>query len=167
LARFHVALNRQITQRALELGLTSGTRAAQDGSTFAASATRYRLPNQKTLSQRQQLLEQACAADLAQQPWAARPYWMAATPAGGRQQRQRFARASQVLEQRHQENQAKRACDRQKPEAIRVAPSDPEAVPGPDKEKVYRPLYNLQFVIDLDAPLILGYGAFSQLSHPA
>src|SRR5262249_34772668 len=100
----------------------------------------------------------------AQRPGAARPYWTAATPAGRQQQRQRFARASQVLEQRHQENQAKRACDRQKPEAIRVAPSDPEAVPGPDKEKVYRPLYNLQFVIDLDAPLILGYGAFSQVS---
>src|SRR5207302_2430030 len=101
---FHVELNRQVLQLALELDLTTGTRGAQDGSTFAASASRYRLPNHKTVLQRQHLLEQACAADATGQPAAERPYWMAATPAGRQQQRQRFVRAREVLEQRLQDN---------------------------------------------------------------
>ena len=39
---------------------------------------------------------------------------------------------------------------------------DFEAALGRDKEKVFRPLYNLQVVQDVESPLILGYDVFAQ-----
>ena len=33
---------------------------------------------------------------------------------------------------------------------------------GRDKEKVFRPLYNLQVVQDIESPLVLGYEVFAQ-----
>src|SRR5207244_2362988 len=77
--------------------------------------------NHKTVLLRQQLLEQACAADAAQQPLAERPYWMAATPAGRQRQRHRFVRAREGLEQRNKDKQAKRAGDGQQRDATRIA----------------------------------------------
>ncbi|MCY2993370.1 MAG: hypothetical protein NTY19_36660, partial [Planctomycetota bacterium] len=40
--------------------------------------------------------------------------------------------------------------------------ADPEAPLGLDKEKVYRPLYNVQLFQDLESPLILAYEVFAQ-----
>jgi hypothetical protein len=40
--------------------------------------------------------------------------------------------------------------------------SDPEAALGRDKQDVYRPLYNVQVLDDLDAPFILAYEVFAQ-----
>ena len=39
---------------------------------------------------------------------------------------------------------------------------DPAAAVGWDKYKVFRPLYNLQLMRDLDSPLALGYEVFAQ-----
>src|SRR5262249_1369165 len=47
-------------------------------------------------------------------------------------------------------------------DAIVLSLGDPEAVVARDKEKVYRPLYNVQIVADLDSPFLLGYGTFAQ-----
>ena len=33
---------------------------------------------------------------------------------------------------------------------------------GRDKEKVFRPLYDLQVVQDIESPLVLGYEVFAQ-----
>src|SRR3954452_18280472 len=43
-----------------------------------------------------------------------------------------------------------------------VSPSEVEAALGLDKSKVYRPLYNLQILYDLDSELILGSAVFAQ-----
>ena len=43
-----------------------------------------------------------------------------------------------------------------------ISVSDPEAALGPDKCKVFRPLYDTMFLIDRHSPLILGYDVFAQ-----
>ncbi len=43
-----------------------------------------------------------------------------------------------------------------------ISLSDFEAVLGRDKEKVFRPLYTLQVVQDLESSLVLGYEVFAQ-----
>src|SRR6266511_3707799 len=43
-----------------------------------------------------------------------------------------------------------------------ISASDPEAALGLDKEKVFRPLYNVQLIDDLDTPFILSYAVFAQ-----
>ena len=43
-----------------------------------------------------------------------------------------------------------------------VSAADPEAAVGLDKEKVLRPLYNVQVLDDLDSPFVLGYEVFAQ-----
>jgi hypothetical protein len=90
-----------------------------------------------------------------------RPAWMATT-AAGRQRQQRLERAGERLDELHGRNQKKWPSKRKKASAVVVSPADPEAAVARDKEKVYRPLYNMQIVDDLDSPLILGYDVFAQ-----
>ena len=51
---------------------------------------------------------------------------------------------------------------RQDAEKIVISTSDFQAALGRDKEKVFRPLYNLQVVQDIESPLVLGYEVFAQ-----
>jgi hypothetical protein len=90
------------------------------------------------------------------------PSWLARSPAGRRQQQKRLRQAQQHLDALQDRNRAKRASKRTKPERIVVSLSDPEAVAGYDKQDVYRPLYNVQIVDDLDSPLVLAYEVFAQ-----
>lgn len=57
------AWHQQTVQQAVAARLTDGDRAALDGTTIAAQASRHRLVNQQTLQQRLQQLQQALAAD--------------------------------------------------------------------------------------------------------
>ena len=66
------------------------------------------------------------------------------------------------MEALQRRNRGKRSSKRKAAAKIMVSVSDPEAVVGRDKEKVYRPLYNVQVVDDLDSPFILGYEVFAQ-----
>jgi hypothetical protein len=70
--------------------------------------------------------------------------------------------AQQRMEALQTRNRGKRSSKRKAAEKIVVSVSDPEAVAGRDKEKVYRPLYNVQVVDDLDSPFVLGYEVFAQ-----
>jgi transposase len=90
------------------------------------------------------------------------PGWMAKTPAGRQQQKSRYQKARARMEQRQQRNQQKRASKRQKRDKIVVSVSDPEAALGRDKLGVYRPLFNVQLLCDLDSPFILAYQVFAQ-----
>lgn len=87
---------------------------------------------------------------------------MAQQPAGRRAQRQRYAQAQQQLAQRHAHNQRKAPSKRTPAAHVVVSAADPEAALGLDKEDVYRPLYNVQVVDDLDSPFVLGYEVFAQ-----
>lgn len=89
------------------------------------------------------------------------PAWMAQTPAGRRLQLQRYDLASERLttqQQGHAKRQARRAkLRRQLASELKICVSDPEAALGLDKEKVFRPLYNVQLAQATDAPLTLAF----------
>lgn len=163
LAHFHHDLNRQILRLGFGLQLTAGASASLDGSAVAALGSRRRLDNHKSLPGKIDTLRGACYADEVGVPLSpGGPHWLARTPAGRAAQLARLLRADQVLRQRLEDNQARRACDRVEEKQVRVCAGEPEAALGRDKEGVYRPLYNEQVLRDLDSQLILGYGVFAQ-----
>jgi transposase len=163
--------HQQVVQLAMTHGLTDAARAALDGSTVAAQASRYRLLNAATLEKRLAVLEQALARDAAPPsaagetapaPVGGAPAWLAPTPQGRRRQHRQYQRSRTALRHRHAQNQQRRTDTRQPPEKVVLSPGDPEAPLGLDKCKVYRPLYNVQWARDLDSPLILAADVFAQ-----
>lgn len=152
----------QVMALAVAAGLTPARRGALDGTLVAANASRHHLVNQATLQQRSQQLATAVAADAQNQPPPVVPAWMAKQPAGRQRQQQRLEQAQQQMEDRQARNRQKRSSKRQAPDKIVVSLSDPEAAVGRDKDDVYRPLYNIQIVDDLDSPFVLGYEVFAQ-----
>jgi hypothetical protein len=179
-APFLSAWNGMILDEAQKRGQTAAMRVALDGTLVAANASRHRLLNQERLEKRLAQLRAAIALD---EPIAGEPSpdcvapqtapasmapspmgWMARTPAGRRQQRQRYGRAHEHLDELLAANARRNPAKRQDPKKIVVSGSDPQAALGRDKEKVFRPLYNVQLARDLDSPFILGYAAFAQTS---
>ena len=156
------ALHQQILAQAVGAGLTPATRGAEDGTLVAANASRHRLVNATTLEQRAAQLQEAVAADVRSESPPTVPGWMARRPTGRRQQQQRLAKARVRLEALQARNRNKRSSKRKAPEKIVVSLSDPEAALGRDKEDLYRPLYNVQVVDDLDSPFVLAYEVFAQ-----
>jgi len=153
--------NRQSVGAARAIGLTTATRGAQDGSTVAANASRHRLLNTAQLEKRQETLRQNCDG-LGERHTAPAPAWMAASRTGQREQLDRLQKAQERLKQLHAVNERQPLKRRRSPEKIVVSPSDPEAALSRDKLKVFRPLYNVQLVRDLDSQLVLGYDVFAQ-----
>lgn len=89
---------------------------------------------------------------------------MGRTPKGRQEQCERYQEARERLHERLDANAERNPAKRQDPKHIVISVGDPEAVPGRDKEKVFRPLYNLQLMCDLDSRFILGYDVFAQSS---
>jgi len=181
----------QLLHQAIDFKLTPASRSALDGSSVAANATRHQLINRDTLNQRLAVLESVMGADAcddgrrlsplasesvepvrttSRPPPAAeagalgeRPAaWLAPTERGRQQQYERYQKSQVEFEQRHEQNQQRAADKRQPADKVMLSLGDPEAPLGRDKEKVYRPLYNVQFSLDLDSPLILAYDVFAQ-----
>jgi len=161
-APFLDAWNRQVLDESRRRKITTATRGALDGSTVAANASRHRLLNEEQLTKRQAQLQQVCAGDAVGEATETLPGWMATTRRGRIEQCQRLDEARvrlgelQAIAQRQQPNRRRPA------EKIVVSSSDPQAALGRDKLKVFRPLYNVQLVRDLDSTLILGYDLFAQ-----
>jgi transposase len=155
-------LNEGVIGAAVAAGLTGAAQASLDGTTVAANASRYRLLHEEALTTRQQALAAAAAADATGPGPEVVPGWMAPTPPGRRAQADRYARAREQLAQRHQENRQRPASKRLAAKDVRVSPGDPEAALGLDKLKVYRPLYNVQWMPDLNTPLVLAWEVFAQ-----
>src|SRR5262249_41465487 len=122
-------------------------------------ASRRRLLDEAKLHRRCAQLDQAEAASGAGPP---RPGWMAPTPAGRRRQRHRLRQAQGRLEEVQRRNASKPASKRVVRGRVVVRASAPGAAVGRDKEGVYRPLYNVQVVDDLDSPFVLAYEVFAQ-----
>jgi len=157
-------LNRQVLELAVVAGFTTARRGALDGTLIAASASRHRLVNLSRLERRLAELDRVIAADKTGQDPGAIPAWMARCPAQRRRQRYRFGVARRTLLKQHAQNARRPSQNRQDPEKIVLSTSDVEAALGLDKEKVFRPLYNLQVVQDLESSLVLGYEVFAQTS---
>jgi hypothetical protein len=87
---------------------------------------------------------------------------LAETEVGLRQQKRRYAHAAEILRQRQEANAQRRSSKRKPADKVLVSPSDAEAVLARDKLNVFRPLYTVQLLRDLDSPLIFGYDVFTQ-----
>ena len=153
--------NQQILQMGLEAGVTEATRGSLDGSTIAACATRRHFAKESALKERSLALNEALQSDQSGEPIEARPSWMAPTPVGRIRQWWRFGRVGKMLARRQRENEL-RPSKRKPREKVMVSWSDPEAALGLDKHSIYRPLYNVQVIQDLDSPLVLAYDVFAQ-----
>lgn len=92
------------------------------------------------------------------------PRWLAPTVRGRQQQASRYLKAKEEMARRQARNRQKRASKRTPAERIVLSTSDPETAVTRDKEKVFRPLYNVQLLDDLDSPLILGWLVVAQPS---
>jgi transposase len=153
------AWNREVLARAgQQEGV--GKRTALDGTLIAALASRHRLINSTKLSERTKTLEEVVAADHEAEPPETRPRWMANYPETRQQQLDRYHRAQTRMAQLQAENQKRASSKRKKPEKILVSVSDPETCVGRDKFKVFRPLYNVQLMHDMDSEFITAYEVF-------
>jgi len=160
-------LNTSLLHQAVDDGLTTAQRGALDGSAVAANASRRRLMNDERLQQRLQQLGAVAQDEADGEEIEALPGWMAKTPAGRRRQQDRYTQAQAQLAVRQAGNEKRPPSQRRAPEKVVVSPGDPEAPLGLDKEGVYRPLYTVQTVRDVDSPLILAYDVFAQASDAA
>ena len=158
--------NQQTLHRAQEHGVSLGDRVAVDGTLIAALASRHRMVNQKTLTDRQETLRQAIAANENGLPIEASPGWMAKHPETRESQLQRHEQAQVRMDQLQAENAHRNSSKRKKPEKIVVSVSEPDAVPGRDKLKTFRPLYNVQLMYALDSAFITAYDLFACQNDP-
>jgi len=128
-----------------------------------ANSTAKSLPPQQATQS-----SQTTAACSGQSDGADRPYWMARSVAGRKRQRDRYQTAGAILQERLHEQQRKQKGKSQRrrksADKVVICPSDPEAVLGRDKLKVFRPLFNTQIMQDLDSPFVLGYQVYAQAS---
>jgi hypothetical protein len=93
--------------------------------------------------------------------------WMAGTPQGRQGQQRRYLLAQEELERRLWHNAKRRKEDRKPENKVWISLGDPQATLGLDKEKVYRPLYNVQLACDLKTDFCLAYAAFSGVQDAA
>jgi transposase len=161
LARFWDDWNQQTLHTAQDQGVCLGDRVALDGTLIAALASRHRMVNQKTLTDRLAALNQVVAANEGGLVTENKPGWMAKHPETREIQLQRHEQAQVRMDQLQADNAHRTSSKRKKPEKIVVSVSEPEAVPGRDKLKTFRPLYNVQLMYDLDSAFITAYELFA------
>jgi transposase len=161
------SLNAQVLHQAVEGEMSRVERGALDGSAIAANASKRRLINAERLPQRMEQLKAACQDDAQEQPSAAVPAWMAKTPHSRARQHERYRRAQDHLDVLQAENQRRSPSERRTPDKMVVSLSDPDAALGVDKDHVFRPLYTVQTLRDVDSPLILSYEVFAQATDAA
>jgi transposase len=164
-------LNARILHLAVESSMTTASRPALDGTLIGANSSRHKRLNQKTLDRRTAQLQQAIDDDTYGQtisivtpgkPLTTGPAWMAKTSSGREDQHRRYQAAGVVMCRRHREHADRPAHQRRPTKKIKISIGDPEAPLSIDKEKVFRPLYNVQLEYDLESPLILAYDVFAQ-----
>jgi transposase len=161
-AAFVDAMNAHVLHQAVDEDLTRVERGALDGSAVAANASRRRLLNAERLQQRLYQLQAARQDDAQGDTPAEVPAWMAKTPRSRTAQHERYRQAQEHLARLHATNQYYSPSERREPDKLVVSPSDPEAALGVDKDHVFRPLYTIQTIRDVDSPLILSYDVFAQ-----
>jgi transposase len=162
LAPFLEEWNAQVVQQAIEDNMTSASRAALDSSSIAANASRRRLLNQERLQKRLEAIQDRLQALQQGEAPADKPGWLAETEVGLREQKRRYEHAAEVMRQRQDANAQRPSAKRKAADKVLVSATDPDAALARDKENVYRPLYTVQLLRDLDSPLIFTYLVVAQ-----
>lgn len=157
-----VQWHQQVLGQAVQDGMTEAKQGALDGTLVAANASRHKLVKRKKLQERLAQLQEAVERDRQNLETTDLPAWMAKTVRGRQHQQARYRRAEERMREKQERNQQKRASKRQDPNKIVVSVSDPEAAVGYDKLDVFRPLYNVQLLVDLHSPLVLTYEVFAE-----
>ena len=155
-------LNRHVLQQAVQADLTRVERGALDGSAVAANASRRRLMNAERLRQHENQLEAARHDDTQGHAPPAVPAWMAKTPRSRAAQHERYRRAQEHFARLQAANQHYSPSERRAPDKLVVSTGDPEAAVGVDKDHMFRPLYTIQTVRDVDSSFIVSYDVFAQ-----
>lgn len=150
-----------VRQAQLE-GLLHPTEGVLDGTFVRACASRHRMVNMSTLQRRHAELDAVLTKDAADQPVENMPKWMAKTPAGREELAERYTKAHEELERRLAVNARRPKGKRLDEKKVVVSTSDPEAPTGRDKEKVFCPLYTVQYMVEPQSLIILSYEAFAQ-----
>ena len=164
IARFLPLWNRSILRLAVTAKLTPASRASLDSSSVAAAASRRHLLNGQRLTHRRMILAEALESHARGRRVVESFGWLAKSVRGLREQRRRYERAAAVLQARQRANARRRSGKRKPAEQVRVSPTDPEAVLGRDKFNVFRPLYSVQVLRDLDSPLVLASDVLPQIN---
>jgi Transposase DDE domain len=154
--------NELVLHQAVDAEVSDVTRGALDGSAVAANASRRRLLNDERLHQRLEQLTAARHADAQGHTPDDVPGWMAKTSSTRTAQYTRYSQAQEHLARLQAANQQRSPSERRPPDKIVVSTGDPEAALGVDKDHVFRPLYTIQTIRDVDSPLILSYDVFAQ-----
>jgi transposase len=162
LAPFLEEWNVQVLQLAVEDDMASASRVALDSSSMAAHASRRQFLNDERLQKRLEVIEESLPRVERGESVPDKPGWLAETPAGLRQQKQRYHLAAEVMRQRQEANARRRSSKRKPADKVLVSVADPEAALARDKENVFRPLYTVQLLRDLDSPLIFSYDLLAQ-----
>lgn len=147
-------VHEQIIGRALDEQLLDPTVGIQDGTSIAACASRHRMVNQPTLNKRFEQLTNIVHGECDDKP----PNWVPPTESGRLELVERMKQASAVLAERIAKNAERPSDKRRDPKKIQVSLSDPIAPLGRDKQKVFRPLYTVQYVVAPVSDLIMSYG---------
>src|SRR5438270_115006 len=155
-------LNEHVLHQAVEEEVSRVERGALDGSAVAANASRRRLINDERLTRRLAQLQAACQAEAHGHTPDDVPVWMAKTSHTRTAQYQRYRQAQDHLTLLQAANQRRIPSERRPPAKIVVSTGDPAAALGVDKDHVFRPLYTIQTIRDVDAPLLLSYDVFAQ-----
>jgi Transposase DDE domain len=90
--------------------------------------------------------------------------FMAKTKRGQKRQRNQYHKAQKILKEKNKTNARRRKDKRKKSEQIRLAIGDPEAPLGRDKMKVFRPVYNVQTMTDVETDFVFAYSVTPTLS---
>ncbi len=160
-------LNTTLLHQAVDADLTTAQRGALDGSAVAANASRRRLLSGERLQQRLQQLRAVVQDEADGEETGELPGWMAKTPTGRQHQQDRYRQAQDQLVPLQVANAQRPPSQRRAPNKVVVSPGDPEAAMGLDKDHVFRPLYTVQTIRDVDSQLILAYEVFAQASDAA
>lgn len=162
IAPFLSAWHAQVLGLALAEEMTSATRVALDSTSVAAHASRRQLLNEERLQKRRAVIHAALERRIQGEAVVDPPGWLAKSEAGLREQKQRYEHAADVMRERQAANAQRRSGKRKPAEKVLVSPADPEAILARDKLNVFRPLYSVQLLRDLDSPLVLACDVFMQ-----
>ena len=162
IARWVPVWNAAVLSLAIAAKLTRASRASLDSTSVAAAAARRQLLNEERLAKRRAVIAWALERHARGRAVAEPPGWLAKSVVGLRQQRRRYRRAAEVLRARQAANAQRRSGKRKPAERVLVSATDPEAVLARDKFNVFRPLYSVQLLRDLDSPLVLAYDVLTQ-----
>jgi transposase len=161
------AMNAHVLHQAIAEDLTHVECGALDGSTVAANASRRRLLNAERLQQRLDHLETIQHDEAQGDPPTEVPAWMAKTPRSRSAQCARYRQAQGHLTGLQAAHQHYSPSERRAPDKLVVSTGDPEAALGMDKDHVFRPLYTIATLRDVDSPFIVSYDVFAQATDAA